>query len=65
MEEEFVIFKGKKYYVKDNILNLSKLKITDIDEIRGLENLTNLILPEKFYLKIRFFIIKKSLTLNG
>jgi len=42
MEREFVTYKGKRYLIKDNALDLSDLGITDIDEIKGLENLTNL-----------------------
>lgn len=34
--------KGKKYYVKGGKLDLSEKEITDIAEIKGLDNLTNL-----------------------
>ena len=58
MEEEFVTVKGKKYYVKDGTLNLSELRITDIDEIKGLENLTNL---QELYLCENFITEIKGL----
>ncbi len=38
----FVTIKGEKYYVSNNILDLSEIGLSDIIEIRGLENLTQL-----------------------
>lgn len=42
MEKKFVTVKGKKYYIKGDKLDLSQKEITDIAEIKGLDNLTNL-----------------------
>jgi internalin A len=39
---DFVTVGGIKYYVFDDVLNLSELGIRDIEEIKGLENLSNL-----------------------
>jgi len=40
--KEYVIINGIKYFAHDNTLILRDLGITDIDEIEGLERLTNL-----------------------
>lgn len=37
---DYIIFKEKKYFLKYNKLNLANLGIKDIDEIKGLKNLT-------------------------
>lgn len=42
MADEFVTYRGKKYAVKKGKLELRFKKMTDISEIEGLENLTNL-----------------------
>jgi Leucine-rich repeat (LRR) protein len=42
MSEEFVTVRGEKYYVKDDTLDLSGKEITDIDEIKELEILTEI-----------------------
>ena len=42
MEKVSVTYKRKKYYVEEQSLDLSALNITDIDEIKGLESLTDL-----------------------
>ena len=39
---DFVVFRGRKYPVDENRLDLSNAEITDINEIKGLEKLTNL-----------------------
>jgi len=42
MENNFVVLKGEKYYVKNGMLDLSRKEITALTEIEGLESLTNL-----------------------
>jgi len=42
MEEEFVTYKEKKYFVKNWKLDLSSIEINHISEIKGLERLTHL-----------------------
>ncbi len=42
MPNDFVIVKGKKSNIRDNTLFLFNKGITDIAEIEGLENLTNI-----------------------
>lgn len=42
MAREYVTYKGRRYYVKNGKLELRLKKISDITEIKGLENLTNL-----------------------
>lgn len=42
--EEFVIIKGNKYYVKDGKLDLSEKGIKDISEIEGLKKMDGLII---------------------
>jgi hypothetical protein len=42
MRKDFVTIRGEKIYVEDGTLDLSNLKVTDIDEVKGLENLINL-----------------------
>jgi len=39
---EAVLFGGRKYYVENGILDLSRLKIADISEIEGLKQLSHL-----------------------
>jgi len=47
MGKDFVTVNEEKIYVEDWTLDLSSLGISDINEIKGLENLTNL---KKLYL---------------
>ncbi|MFX1519958.1 MAG: leucine-rich repeat domain-containing protein [Promethearchaeota archaeon] len=42
LKMDFVTVKGKKYYVIDGTFNLSDLKITDIAEIKGLDQLIHI-----------------------
>ena len=39
---DYVIVRGEKYFVKDDTLDLGEKEITDINEIEGLEKLTDL-----------------------
>ncbi len=42
MDNDFVVIRGEKHYVKNGMLNLSRKEITDLTEIEGLEKISGL-----------------------